>query len=85
MPGAYNNRGFAYTQKGEYDQAISDFNKSLEANQRDAGAYGHRARAYYFKKEYDKSWEDVKKAKELGFDIPADFLDDLRKASGREK
>jgi len=48
-------------------------------------AYGNRGRAYYFKKEYDKSWEDIKKAQALGYQIPSEFLDDLRKASGREK
>ena len=33
----------------------------------------------------DKSWEDIKRAQDLGYKIPAEFLDDLRKASGREK
>jgi tetratricopeptide (TPR) repeat protein len=83
--GAYYNRGNAYMKKGQYDQAISDFNKVLEINPRDAQAYSRRGRCYYFKKEYDKSWEDVKKAQELGYKIPPEFLDDLRKASGREK
>ena len=81
---AYTRRGTAYTMKKEYDKAISDFNTALQTNPRDGLAYSNRARAYYLKKEYDKSWEDMNKAKELGFDIPADFLDDLRKASGRE-
>jgi len=31
------------------------------------------------------SWEDIKKAQNLGYKIPAEFLEDLRKASGREK
>ena len=37
--GAYNNRGLAYGEKGQYDQAISDFNKALEINSRYADAY----------------------------------------------
>jgi hypothetical protein len=48
-------------------------------------AYFNRGRSYYFKKEYDKSWDDIRKAQDLGYKIPAEFLDDLRKASGREK
>ena len=44
-----------------------------------------RGLAYYFKKEYDKSWDDIKKAQELGHQVPPKFLDNLRKASGREK
>jgi hypothetical protein len=48
-------------------------------------AYYNRGRSYYYKKEYDKSWKDINKAQELGRKIPAEFLDDLRKASGKEK
>ena len=83
--GYYNNRGMANMAKGQYDEAIADFNKALQINPMLALAYGNRGRAYYFKKEYDKSWDDVKKVQALGYQIPAEFLDDLRKASGREK
>jgi hypothetical protein len=48
-------------------------------------AYSNRARAYYLKRNYDKSWDDVKKAQELDYQIPAEFIDDLRKASGRKE
>ena len=82
---AYYNRGNAYMRKDQYDQAISDFNKVLEINPREAQAYSRRGRCYYFKKEYDKSWDDIKKAQDLGYKIPPEFLDELRKASGREK
>ncbi len=81
---AYNNRGIAYRQKGQNDQAISDFNKALEINPRDAWAYSSRGVAYYFKKEYDKSWEDIKKAQNLGYQFPSEFLEELRKTSGRQ-
>lgn len=36
-------------------------------------------------REYNKSWNDINKVQELGHKIPPEFLDDLRKASGREK
>jgi hypothetical protein len=32
--------------------------------------------------EYDKSLLDVIKAQQLGYQIPPEFLDDLRKATG---
>jgi tetratricopeptide (TPR) repeat protein len=82
---AYNSRGNSYLSMGKYDQAISDFNKAMEINPRDPQAYYNRGRAYYFKKEYDKSWDDIKKVQDLGYKIPSEFLNDLRKASGREK
>jgi len=82
---AYYNRGIAYIAKDQYDQAISDFSKALEILPGFEAAYGNRGRAYYLKKNYDKSWDDVKKAQELGYQIPPEFIDALRKASGRQK
>ena len=81
---AYNDRGISYGEKGQYDQAISDFTKALELNPRLAEAYSNRGAAYYFKREYEKSWKDVEKAQSLGYQIPPKFLDLLRKASGRQ-
>jgi len=83
--GAYYGRAMVFEKKNQYDQAISDFNKVLEVDPKHASAYYRRGRSYYFKKEYDKSWDDIKSAQDLGYKIPAEFLDDLRKASGREK
>jgi tetratricopeptide (TPR) repeat protein len=81
----YYNLGSAYLQKREFEQAILLFNKSLETNPKYAEAYISRGRGYYFRGEYDKSWEDIKKAQDLSYKIPAEFLDDLRRASGRNK
>jgi tetratricopeptide (TPR) repeat protein len=67
-------------EKGQYDQAISNYDKALELNPRLAAGYNNRGMAYYSKQEYDKSWEDVKKAQELGYPIPPQFLEDLRHA-----
>jgi len=81
---AYFNRGISHAYKGEYDLAISDFNKTIDLNPKHAEAYYNRGRCYYFKKEYNKSWDDIKKTQDLGYKIPPEFLDDLRKASGRQ-
>lgn len=81
----FHNRVLTYEGKGQYDEAISVYSKALEIYPRDAWAYYRRGYTYYFKKEYDKSWEDVNKAQGLGYQIPADFLNELRKASGRQK
>jgi tetratricopeptide (TPR) repeat protein len=81
---AYETRGAIYSRREQYHQAISDFNKALEIDPSFAEAYLSRGRAYYFKREYDQSWEDIKKAQDLGYKIPAEFLDDLRKALGKK-
>jgi tetratricopeptide (TPR) repeat protein len=74
----------AYKRKDQYDQAISDFNKAIELNPRHAMDYYNRGLVYYSKREFDKCWEDIKKLKGLGYQIPPDFLDNLRKASGSQ-
>jgi Tfp pilus assembly protein PilF len=74
-----------YSFKGQFDQAIADLNKALELDPKYDLAYYGRARAFYGKKEYGLAWEDVRKAQSLGIKIDPKFLDDLRRASGREK
>ena len=81
---AYYNRGIAYVYKGQYDWAVDDLNKVLEIDLKNGGAYYYRAIAYYFKKRYDESWKDIKKAEGLGYKIDPKFLENLRKASGRQ-
>jgi tetratricopeptide (TPR) repeat protein len=82
---AYHSRGRVYMGKGQYEQAIPDFTRAIEINPNFALAYYNRGRSYYYKKEkeYDKSWEDIRKAQDLGWRVPPEFLEELRKASGR--
>ncbi len=80
----YNNRGMDYREKGFFDRAISDYNKSLEINPWFAEAYYNRGRAYYLKGEYDKSLGDIERAQDLGCKIPPKLLDDLRNASRKK-
>jgi tetratricopeptide (TPR) repeat protein len=61
----YNKRGFAFYEKGQYDQATSDFNKALEINPRYAGAYYNRGLAYLRKGLYDQAISDFTKAIEI--------------------
>jgi tetratricopeptide (TPR) repeat protein len=81
----YYNLGSAYLQRREFERAILLLSKSLEINPEYAEAYASRGRSYYFSEEYEKSWEDIKKAQDLGYTIPVEFLDDLRRALGRNK
>ena len=80
----YIDRGIAHGEKGLFDQAVDDFTKALEIDPKSADAYYNRGIAYYFKKEYNKSWKDIRQAQDLGYKIPSEFLDSLRKASGRQ-
>ena len=43
--GARNNRGGAYSKKGDFDRAIEDFNKAIGLNPDDVKAYDNRGMA----------------------------------------
>jgi len=43
---AYNNRGNAYTAKGEYERAVQDYDQSIKLNPNYARAFNNRGVAY---------------------------------------
>ncbi len=61
----YNNRGAAYGEKGQYDQAISDFNQAIEINPRYIKAYNNRGIVYRLRRQYDRAISDFNKAIEM--------------------
>lgn len=73
---------WAYMKMQQYDEAVSDFNKTIEIKPRLAEAYFYRAVVYTLLEEYDKALLDAIKAQKLGYQIPLEFLDDLQKAAG---
>lgn len=80
---AYFNRGVAYMNKQQYDDAIADLTKALEINSRIAEAYLNRGVAYVSKQMYDEPIADFNKAEILGLQIDPEFLKDLREALRR--
>ena len=65
-----------------YDEAVSDFDRTIEIDPRLAEAYFYRAVVYSLLEEYGKALLDAMKAQKLGYRIPLGFLDDLQKAAG---
>jgi len=61
----YNNRGIVFGEKGEYDQAISDFDKAIAINPRYMTAYNNRGVIYRLKGQYDRAILDFNKAIEM--------------------
>jgi tetratricopeptide (TPR) repeat protein len=64
-PKFYNNRGTAFGERGQYDQAISDFDKAIEINPRYIRAYNNRGVVYRLKGQYDRAISDFNKAIEM--------------------
>ncbi|MEI8011852.1 MAG: tetratricopeptide repeat protein [Candidatus Omnitrophota bacterium] len=66
--------------------SLQEYKDVLKKNE--ALIYLHRAKAFFGKKDFEKSWSDVHQAESLGgqmvFKDDSKFLEDLKKASGRD-
>lgn len=83
--GAFTGRGMAYARQQKLDKAIADFNQAIKLNPQNPLAYSFRGMVYCNKKDFSKAWEDVNKARSLGLEPPPQFMELLKKSSGREK
>jgi len=80
--------GLTYMNIRQHDKALFYFNKALEINpeiENDGQFHNDRGVAYFFTEDYDKCWKDVNKALELGYRVHPELLQELRKATGRER
>ena len=55
-------RGIAYSAKGDYDQAIADYNQAIRLNPNYGMAYYNRGSAYADKRDYDRAIADFEVA-----------------------
>ena len=65
LAGAFNNRGIAYKNKGEYDRAIRDYDQAIQLKPDFAYAFNNRGNAYSDKGEYDRAIRDFDQAIQL--------------------
>ena len=55
---AHNNRGNAYIRKGEYEQAIKDYDEAIKLMPNFAKALNNRGVAYQKRADYDRAMQD---------------------------
>ena len=59
---AYKNRGDAYNDKGEYEQALADYARAIETNPQDAEAFNGRGTTYIAQERYRLAVDDFDQA-----------------------
>lgn len=61
----YNNRGFTYLKKGDYEKALTDFTNAIELDPKSAFPYSNRGYVYFDLKKYNDAVNDFEKAIKL--------------------
>src|SRR5438874_12986797 len=64
-PGGHSARGFEFAKKKEYDKAVEEFSKAIEAEPQDPKNYFNRATAYRGLNKFTEAFADFSKAIEL--------------------
>src|SRR5580692_12188206 len=59
---AFNKRGIAYKDKGDYDRAIQDYDQAIRLSPKNAAAFDNRGVAYAGKGQYDRAIQDYDQA-----------------------
>jgi tetratricopeptide (TPR) repeat protein len=62
--------GDGYSEKGDYDRAIADYNESIRLNPNSYAAFGHRGFAYLKKGNYDQAIADINESIRLNPNNP---------------
>ncbi|HXX80043.1 MAG TPA: tetratricopeptide repeat protein [Thermodesulfovibrionales bacterium] len=68
-----NDRGITYSQEGQYDLAIADFNNALAIDPQLAETYNNRGIAYAKKGQYDRAISDFTRAVEINSTLSESF------------
>lgn len=75
----YTSRGNLYLRQKSWDKAIADFNQAIAIDPKNALIYFSLANAYLGKKQYDKAWVNMNTARENGFNVAPEILEDIKK------
>ena len=74
LAGAFENRGIAYDDKGQYDRAIQDFDQAIQIDPNFASAFYNRGLAYYRKGLFDRAIQDYDQAIRLDANYATAFV-----------
>lgn len=80
----YFKRGQEAMSQMDFTQGLADFTKAITLDSQLAQAYVNRGFIYYKLKEFGSAWADVHKAQEMGQVVDQEFIEALKKLSGRD-
>jgi len=72
-PVAFSNRGYLNLVQGNYEEALSDYNKAIEMDKKNGKHYAYRGQVYSKMNDCIYAIEDFKRACELGYDNACDM------------
>lgn len=61
------------------DEAIEALTEDINKDSNNAAAFYNRALLYYYRGEFGRAWADAQRAQKLGYDVPEDFLTEVKK------
>lgn len=70
---------------GDFDKALSRYDKAIEINPNFGQSYFRIAVINATKKKYEKAWEYLHAAELVKFKVPSKFYDTLRELSGKDR
>ena len=76
LANAYFNRGVTYAFRGEFDDAIKDFDMVIQLQPDSAGAYYNRGEVWLHLQAWEKAKSDLTTAKNMGMNIIDSFNND---------
>src|SRR6185295_20042896 len=74
IAGAYNNRGNAYRDQGNFDMAVSDYGQAIRLKPDYANAFNNRGLAYRAQSDYGRAIADFNEAIRLDPSVSGVFL-----------
>jgi len=82
---SYFNRGNAYFGKNDLQNALSDYSRAIELRPSYPEAIFNRAVTSYRLGQYEAAWQDVAVLQQNNYPVSSQFIENLRKSSGRSQ
>jgi len=77
----HNNLAITYAQKGMFPEALASFEKAVALDPSNSNIYYNMSRLLAMEKNYEAAYRYAVKARRLGFTVPEDYLESVRRGA----